>query len=81
MKGDWDYAEEYFEQAAQAFKDLGDLHGFSLAQNNLGNLQSDRGDISKAILCYNLSLDAKRAQNDRHGMATTFANLAAAYYQ
>ena len=37
--------------------------------------------FSKAILCYNLSLDAKRAQNDRHGMATTLANLAAAYFQ
>ena len=81
LKGDWDYAQEYFEQAAQAFDDLGDLHGFSLAQNNLGNLHSDRGDICKAILCYNLSLDAKRAQNDPHGMATTLVNLAAAYFQ
>jgi tetratricopeptide (TPR) repeat protein len=26
-------------------------------------------------------LDAKRAQNDRHGMATTYANLAAVYFQ
>ncbi|MFZ2472462.1 MAG: tetratricopeptide repeat protein, partial [Methanothrix sp.] len=65
-KGDWDNALDYFEEAAQAFEDLGDLHGFSLAQNNLGNLHSDRGDIRKAILCYNLSLDAKRAQNDLH---------------
>ncbi len=80
-KGDWDYAQDNFEQAAMAFEDLGDLHGFSLAQNNLGNLYSDQGDIRKAILCYNLSLDAKRAQNDLHGIATTLANLAAAYCQ
>ena len=81
LKGDWDNAQDYFEQAAQAFEDFGDLHGFSLAQNNLGNLHSDKGDHLKAILCYNLSLDAKRAQNDRHGTATTYANLAAAYFQ
>ena len=80
-KGEWDYARDYLEQAAAAFEDLGDLHGYSLAQNNLGNLHLDLGDTCKAILCYNLSLDAKRAQNDRHGMAMTLANLAAAHSQ
>jgi len=80
-KGEWDRAQDYLEQAAAAFEDLGDLHGYSLAENNLGNLHSDLGDTGKAILCYSLSLDARRAENDLHGMAVTMSNLAAAHSQ
>ncbi|HPS91566.1 MAG TPA: tetratricopeptide repeat protein [Methanothrix sp.] len=80
-KGEWDRAQDYLEQAAACFEDLGDLHGYSLAQNNLGNLHSDLGDTGKAILCYSQSLDARRAENDLHGMAVTMSNLAAAHSQ
>ena len=79
LKGEWDLAKSYFDDAALTFENLGDVSGFAAAQNNLGNLHSDRGDSLQAILCYNLSLEARNAENDTHGIATTLGNLARVY--
>ena len=81
LQGDWDASQRYLEQAAKTYEQLGDRSGYSLAQNNLGNLFSDRGDRRRAILCYNKSLDARQDQTDRLGRATTLANLASCYLQ
>jgi len=72
-------AIEYYQQALEISKEIGDKQGEGEALGNLGNEYSHLGELRKAIKYYEKSLNIAREMGYRYGESATLGNLGTAY--
>jgi len=73
-------AETYFNNAQEAFIQIGDSIGIANNLNSLGELARNRGNYPEAISKYIESLKIRQDINDKQGIAYSFNNLALIHY-
>ena len=57
-------AQEYYDQALEIRRALGDRHGQATTLHNIGNNYLDLGELERALEYYEQSLSLKRAVGD-----------------
>ena len=72
-------AIEYYEQALDIAREIGDRRGEGADLGNLGNAYSDLGEARKAIEYYEQALAIAREIGDRRGEGDDLGNLGSAY--
>ncbi len=75
IRGDIPNAMEYAHKGLKIQKEISDKHGIANSLNNLGSLNEQKGNISKALECYYKSLKI----GDKIVMPNTFNNLGRIY--
>jgi NB-ARC domain./TIR domain. len=76
LRGYWDEAIQYGEQAVQAARHAGNAQAIANFTNNLAVIHFWRGDVDKARPLYNESLKIKKKLGDQSGISQTLHNLA-----
>jgi predicted ATPase/class 3 adenylate cyclase len=74
-RGGYDEAEDYYRQALELFRRIGNRQGECNATNNLGLVRLTRGDHPGARAFYEQALDIARKTGNRQGEAMALINL------
>ena len=73
-------ALQYYEQALDIYKEVGDRSGEGIALNNLGLIYNALGKQEEALQYYNEALAIRREVGDCSGEGVTLNNLGALYF-
>jgi tetratricopeptide (TPR) repeat protein len=77
--GEVQRAIEYYQQALEIAREIGDRRGEGADLGNLGNAYSDLGEVQRAIEYYQQALEIAREIGDRRGEGNHLGNLGLAY--
>lgn len=77
--GEWRKAINYYEQALQIEREMGNKCGEGYILANLGSTYTDLGEIRKAINYNEQALEIAREVEDIYGESVTLRNLGSAY--
>ncbi len=75
----YEKAIEYYKQALDISREIGDRRGEEIHLGNLGSAYSDLGQVEKAIEYHKQALEISREIGDRHGEGADLGNLGLAY--
>lgn len=79
LMGNYDEAEEYFDEAEEIVEDSDNLESLSLVFNYLGIYHRDQGKLKKSIRFFEKSLKALKKLNDRAQLANIYNNMTMTY--
>ena len=74
----WDEALAHYQIAHKTATKLGDQHGISIIENNIGNIYQKKGNYQQAIKQYQLSLQLQE-EKDKETTCNTYYNMATCY--
>ncbi len=74
-RGQWDKAEDWYQQSLTINEELGDRPGMATTYHQLGRIAQDRGQWDKTEDWYQQSLTINEELGNRPGMATTYHQL------
>ncbi len=77
---EFNQAIDFYQQALEICKEIGDRSGQANSLNNLGNGYYSLGQYQQAIQLYQQSLEIAREIGDRNGEASSLGNLGNASY-
>jgi len=73
-------AIKYFNEANESFIALDDIFNIGKCYNNIGLAYKRMGDTTKAISNYEKSLNIRRKEKNKNGIATSLVNLSSLYF-
>ncbi len=80
-KGDFENAEEYFNQSYILYQRLKDLNNQALVLTNIGSLNAQKLKYLRAIECYQKSEKVYIEMSDSNNLAATHFNIASCYFK
>lgn len=78
-RGNYGDAKNYLHEAENLYRKEGSHRGLASVYNNLGLVEQDLGNYSRAIACFSFALINDESEADHRGKAITLNNLGTVY--